>query len=270
MTGSKRGDETIRALGVDAAGNIWIGGTTHGRDMTPTPDAFQKDRGGPPSTGEAYVAKLSPDGRRLVYFSWLGGSGNDEIETEGVSDAAGNFYVAGSTASADFPATANGFQRQLKGGGEGAWDGDGWVAKVNNDGSLGFATLYGGTAVGNEGFFGPVVDPQGNVYCTGRFRSEDCSLTPNAIQQQKSGAAGTQDAMLVVLSPDGQRLLYGTYFGGSDVDHGRHIGIHPDGRSVCIIGETRSKDLPLHRAVQSRPSGAFLAKFAVATELRSP
>ena len=35
-----RGDETIRALGVDAAGRIWIGGTTHGGAMTPTADAF--------------------------------------------------------------------------------------------------------------------------------------------------------------------------------------------------------------------------------------
>ena len=36
-----QGDETIRALGTDAAGNVWIGGTTHGSDMTPTSDAFQ-------------------------------------------------------------------------------------------------------------------------------------------------------------------------------------------------------------------------------------
>jgi hypothetical protein len=266
----RRGDETVRALGVDATGNIWIGGTTHGSDMTPTPDAFQKDRGSPPPAGEAYVAKLSPDGRRLVYFSWLGGSGNDEIETEGVSDTTGNFYVAGSTASADFPATANAFQRHLKGGGQGAWDGDGWVAKINNDGSLGFATLYGGTAVGNEGFFGPVVDPQGNVYCTGRFRSTDCPVTPNAFQPRKAGPPGTQDAMLVAFSPDGQRLLHGTYFGGSEADHGRHIGIHPEGNFVCIIGETRSRDLPLPNAVQSQPSGAFLTKFTVAKESQCP
>lgn len=268
--GERRGDETIRALGADRAGNIWIGGTTHGGDMTPTPNAFQKTRGSPPPAGEAYVAKVSPDGKRLVYFSWLGGSGNDELETEGVSDDAGNFYVAGSTASRDFPTTANAFQRRLKGGGQGAWDGDGWVAKINNDGRLAFSTLYGGTTVGSEGFFGPVVDPQGHVYCTGRFRSKDCPLTLNAFQQRKAGTPGTQDAVLVVFSPDGQRLLYGTFFGGSEADHGRHLGIHPDGRFVCIIGETGSKDLPLHGAVQSRPSGAFLAKFAITDESQSP
>ncbi len=264
----RRGDETIRALGVDAQGAIWIGGTTHGGDMTPTPDAFQANRGSLPPGGEAYVAKLSSDGKRLLYFSWLGGSGNDEIETEGVSDADGNFYVAGSTASADFPTTPRAFQRRLKGGGQGAWDGDGWVAKIKNDGSLAFATLYGGTTAGNEGFFGPVVDPRGNVYCTGRFRSIDCPVTPNAFQRHKAGPPSTQDAVLAVFSADGQRLLYGSYFGGSNVDHGRHIGIHPDGEFVCIIGETGSKDIPLVRAKQLSPSGAFLVKFVAATEDR--
>lgn len=253
-------DETIRALAVDATGNIWIGGTTHSGDMTPTADAFQKVRGSPPPTGEAFIAKLSPDGKRLVYFSWLGGNGNDEIETEGVSDAAGNFYVAGSTASTNFPTSSDAFQSILKGGGGGPFSGDAMVAKINNDGSLGFATLYGGSVVGPEGFFGPAVDPAGNVYCTGRFRSPDCPVTSDAFQPQKAGPA--QDAMLVVFSPDGKRLLYSTYFGGTGTDHGRHISMHPDGSAVYIIGETNSKDLPLVNALQTAPSGAFLAKFS--------
>ncbi len=124
--------------------------------------------------------------------------------------------------------------------------------------------------MGKAGFFGPVVDPQGNVYCTGRFRSKDCPLTPNACQSAKAGTAGTQDAVLAVFSADGRRLLHATYFGGSGTDHGRHIGIHPGGRFECIIGETGSKDLPLHHAVQSRPSGAFLAKFAIKDVSQSP
>jgi hypothetical protein len=271
---SGRGDETIRALGVDATGNIWIGGTTSGTDMVPTPDAFQKVRGGSGQpwyrryfpfnlsavsshTSEAYIAKLSRDGKKLVYFSWLGGNGNDEIETEGISDAAGNFYVAGSTGSSNFPTTPGAFQSTLKGGGGGGFA-DGWVAKINNDGSLGFATLYGGTTQGPEGFFGPVVDQAGNVYCTGRFRSDDVPVTRNAFQ---SKLAGGQDAVLAVFSPDGKRLLYGSYFGGSGNEVGRHIGINPNGSAVYVIGETGSKDLPLVNASHTVQSGVFLAKF---------
>jgi hypothetical protein len=263
---SMRGDETIRAVGVDSDGNIWIGGATQGSDLAPTPDAFQKRRGSPHGTSEAYIAKLSMDGRRLVYFSWLGGDGEDEIETEGVSDAGGNFFVAGSTGSSDFPTTSGAFQSRRKGSkGDGSFSvADGWVARIDHDGSLRVATLYGGSA-GPEGFFGPVVDLAGNIYATGRFRSSDLSITTNAFQLSKAGSSG-HDAVLVVFTPDGKRLLYGSYFGGSGIDMGRHIGIHPDGRSVYVIGETNSTDLPLVRAPQPTPSGAFLAKFAVMSE----
>ncbi len=258
-------DETVRALGADAAGNIWIGGTTTGTDLIPTANAFQPVRGG--GTGEAYIAKLSGDGRNLLYLSWLGGNGNiDEVETEGVSDAAGNFYVAGSTNSTNFPVTANAFQTALRGG----WDG--YLIKVNNDGTLGFATLYGGTYNSNEGFFGPALDPAGNIYVTGRFRSTDCPVTSTAFQPNLGGPAGTQDSVLAVFSPDGRRLLYGTYFGGSADDPGRHVALHPNGSFAVLTGGTSSTNLPLLNAADSTPDGTFVeyvAKFDV-SDLWSP
>ncbi len=252
-----RGDETIRALGVDAAGNIWIGGTTSGTDITPTEDAFQKTRG---SGAEAFIAKLSRDGRRLVYFSWLGGAGPDEIETEGVSDSSGNFFVAGSTGSVDFPTTTGAFQTVLSGGG-GDQFADAWVARIDNDGALGAATLFGGSTEGPEAFFGPVVDSRGNIYVAGRFRSDDLPVTADALQPLKAGPAGVQDVFFAVFSPDATRLLYGSYFGGFGLDRGRHIGIHRSGGEVYVIGETESDDLPLRDAVQTSPGGAFIAMF---------
>ncbi len=270
----RHGDETIRALGLDRNGNIWIGGTTQASGMQPTPDAFQKVRG---ASSETYVAKISIDGRKLLYFSWLGGDGPDEIETEGVSDAAGNFYVAGSTGSDDFPVSPGAFQSTLKGGTAVGWKdslkawlngtslhrtfADGMVAKINNDGSLGLATLYGGSDPANENFFGPVVTPAGDVCATGRFRSTDLPLTAHALQRIKSGPAGSQDTVLVCFSPDGRKLRYASYYGGSGIDHGRLIGIGPDGNTLFIAGETRSTDLPLKNAYNTEMSGAFIAKF---------
>ncbi|GEM_PF-1339148 len=255
-----QGDETIRALGVDASGNIWIGGTTGGTDFVTTPDAFQPIRGG--GISEAYIAKLSSDGTSLIYLSWLGGSGFDEIETEGVVDSQGNFYVVGSTASPDFPTTPGAFQSTLRGGGN-TFDGDGWVARINNDGTLGMATLYGGSNQGPEGFFGPVVDAAGNVYCTGRVQSNDCPITPDAFQSQYGGV---KDAIIAIFSPDGTQLLYGSYCGGSEKDFGRHIGIHPNSSAIYIIGETFSNDFPLVNAPQTTPGGAFLAKLDLTTD----
>jgi hypothetical protein len=266
----RQGDDTIRALGADASGNIWIGGTTRATSLgfSTTPDAFQPVRGG--GRNETYIAKISPDGKKLIYLSWLGGSGFEEIETEGVSDDAGNFYIAGATSSPDFPVTPGAFQSKLKGAGGRFFDGDAWVARINNDGSLGFSTLFGGSRRGYETFFGPVVDKMGNVYCTGRFISDNCPVTPNALQPTKSDPGNkTMDAFLAVFSPDGKKLLYGSYFGGTDHEIGRHIGIHPDGSSVYITGETRSTDIPLVNAAQTKSGGGFLVKFDV-TDISAP
>jgi len=256
---NKRGDETIRALGVDDQGNIWIGGTTQGSGMVPTPNAFQQVRGQGSHRSEGYIAKISRDGKHLKYFSWLGGNGADEIETEGVSDASGNFFVAGSTGSTDFPVTPGAFQRVLRGG-KGKQYVDGWVAKINNDGSLGFATLFGGSDEGSEGFFGPVVDQQGHVYVTGRFRSTDLPVTEHAFQ---SKFGGKLDAFLAIFSEDGRQLLYGSYIGGSRGDQARHLGISPKGDAVFIVGETTSTNFPLVHPTQATPSGAFLLKVSI-------
>lgn len=273
-----RGDETIRGLGVDNNGNIWIGGTTQGSDIPATGNAFQKIRG---AASEAFVAKISSDGRELVYFSWLGGNGPDELETEGISDNDGNFYIAGSTGSDNFPTTPGAFQSSLKGGVNPGWYdklesritggnsmqrsfADGWVAKISNSGNLDFSTLFGGSLEGPESLFGPAVDKQGRVYVTGRFRSPDLPMTDNAALPEHPSPDNRHSAVMAVFDADGRNLLYSSFFGGSGIDHGRHIAISPDGNTVYIVGETSSTDLPLVNPVQDRPTGAFLAGFSIA------
>jgi hypothetical protein len=210
----------------------------------------------------AYIAKLSSDGRRLVYFSWLGGNRYDVLETEGVSDAAGNFYVAGGTSSTDFPVTVGAFQTELRGADpDNGFFGDAFVAKINDDGSLGFATLYGGSSKDVEGFFGPVIAGNGNVCATGRMPSTDLPVSAHALQPAKAGPPDSKDSVLVCFSPDGKQLRYASYFGGSGEDHGRHIAVGPDGQTFYIAGETSSRDLPLKNPPRSEYAGAFIAKF---------
>jgi len=52
---------------------------------------------------DIYLAKLSPDGRTLIYSTYLGGSGQDQIPAGVAIDGSGNAYIAGFTASTDFP-----------------------------------------------------------------------------------------------------------------------------------------------------------------------
>ena len=144
------------------------------------------------------------------------------------------------------------------GGLGGAFSGDGWVAKIDPKGRLVFATAYGGSTRGPEACFGPVVDGAGRVYATGRFRSPDCPVTPDAAQRRHGGA---QDAVLAAFGPAGRRLLYATFHGGSGKEHGRHLAVHPGGDFVVIVGETGSRDLPRKGAETDAAGGAFLARY---------
>ena len=66
---------------------------------------------------DAYVAKLSGDGTRLLWSRVIGGSGFDFMAAMAVSPA-GDVYVAGGTASQDFPLTegelSTTFQQQFR------------------------------------------------------------------------------------------------------------------------------------------------------------
>lgn len=59
------------------------------------------------------------------------------------------------------------------------------------------------------------------------------------------------------------QITYGSYFGGSGVDHGRFIAIDPTFGAVYVLGETNSTDLQLQSARQTTPAGAFVAKFKI-------
>ena len=56
----------------------------------------------PASDGDAFVAKISPDGSTLLWATFLGGSSGDVAAAIAV-DGQGDVYVGGWTASADFP-----------------------------------------------------------------------------------------------------------------------------------------------------------------------
>ena len=110
-------DHLASGIAVDAAGNAHIVGWTNS-SYFPVKNAFQWSNRG---REDAFVAKLSADGTRLLYSSYIGGShvGADFSTTgydEGSAialDAAGNAYVVGGTVSYDFPTTPGAFQPAL-------------------------------------------------------------------------------------------------------------------------------------------------------------
>src|SRR5439155_10333561 len=89
---------------------------------------------------DGFVAKLAANGSKLLYSTYLGGSGDEESVAIQV-DPRGQAYVAGQTLSSDFPTTTGAFQPGYAGGV------DIFVAKLNRRGSdLVYGTYLGGSS----------------------------------------------------------------------------------------------------------------------------
>jgi hypothetical protein len=164
------------AIGVDQAGNAYVTGTTYSLDFPTTAGAFDTSH---EDRNDAFVVKVNADGTRLVYATFLGGSdydGGGAIAVDGV----GNAYVAGTTASSEFPTTPGAFDTSPNG------VEDTFVVKVNADGTgLAYATFLGGRH--REYGHGIAVDREDSVYVTGDTRSSDFPTTAGAFDTSHNG-----------------------------------------------------------------------------------
>jgi hypothetical protein len=103
-------------IAVDSVGNAYLVGFTLSDDF-PTEDAYQESYAGGSgdcSGGDAFITQLASTGNSLLYSSYLGGT-EDDLAYSIVLDNGGNIYVAGTTASDDFP-TQNAYQSNYPGG----------------------------------------------------------------------------------------------------------------------------------------------------------
>lgn len=179
----------------------------------------------------------------LEYSTLLGGNYGAQARAIAV-DSTGNAYVTGVTSSTDFP-TANAAQSTNHG------EPDVFVTKLNASGSaLVYSTYLGG---GNQEYgLGIAVDSTGSAYVTGWTFSANFP-TVNAFQGTK-GNLFTDDAFVAKLSPAGSALVYSTYLGGSDNDHGNDIAVDSAGNAY-VTGFTESDDFPTANALQSTFGG---------------
>jgi uncharacterized repeat protein (TIGR01451 family) len=244
------GFEEGEGIAVDAAGHAYVTGATGSTNFPTTANSFQSSFGG--GSVDAYVAKLSVDGLSLVYSTYLGGGGVDSGSAI-VVDGAGAAYVAGDTASTNFP-LQNALQNAKAGGM------DAFVAKLNSSGgALVYSTYLGGG--GDDTSYGIALDPAGSAYVTGETKSSNFP-TVNALQSD----SGESDAYVAKLAPDGGALVYSTYLGGDKADVGYDITVNSGGQAV-VVGATWSADFPVVDAPQpgkgsANESDAFIAKLA--------
>ncbi len=171
----------------------------------------------------------------LIYSTYLGGSGNDRGLAITV-DASGSAYVAGYTASIDFPATPSAYGRVIANPNSL----DAFVAKVDPSGtSLRYATYLGGTS--SDRATAIAVDASGAAHIAGTTSSADFPTTPGALRTTFQGA-GTE-AFVAALDPNGSALLYSTFLGGSVDDRAYAIALDSS-RNAYVTGRTKSADFP--------------------------
>lgn len=169
-------------IAVDKNGAAYVEGSTTSSNF-PTKKAIQRKHAG--GDFDAYIAKIRPKGKTLVYSTFLGGSGSDSGWGGIAVDKKGAAYVTGYTSSTDFP-TKNPIQANILG------IRDAFIAKINPQGTaMAYSTYLGGS----DSEYGKdiAVDEKGAAYVTGYTSSTDFP-TENPIYGTFKGV--TNDAFI--------------------------------------------------------------------------
>ena len=271
-------DDLPHSLICNSNDELIVLGTTSSGNFPVTSNAFDNSFNGganfaPFGVGVQYVngsdiivAKLNVNGNTLLASTFVGGTGNDGVNTaaglkfnyadefrgEVDLDANDNVYIASSTYSINFP-TVNAFQSSI-GGLQ-----DACVFQLSSDLSqMNWSTYLGGSD--DDSGFSLAEDNAGNVFVCGGTQSVDFPLAGNGYGQVFNG--GNSDGWIAKLSPSGTSLLTSTYFGSNVFDQLYFIETD-NADEVFVYGQTRAANSTfVVNASFSQPnSGMLVTKF---------
>jgi hypothetical protein len=245
-------DDTPKGMAIDSANNVYLTGQTSSKDF-PVMNAFQPE---PHAYATGFVTKLSPDGSKLIYSTFLGGSSSDYIEAVAV-DQNNEAIVVGTTTSLDYP-LVNALQPTCPGCPNG---GSAVITKFSADGSaLLFSTYFG--SAGQDFAQGVALDLSGNIYLTG-FTQPPFPTTPNAFQ---TTCNSNIDCVFVSkIDASGQNLVYS---GVLDDAWGTAIAVNAAGNAF-VTGYAGPSFLVTPGAFQTTPGAPSGDVDAFVTEVDS-
>ncbi len=237
-------------LTVDSSGSpILVGQTQSGR--FPLKNAVQTEFKSAIWTG--FIAKMTPDGRSLVYSTYFGGTYSDNAGSV-VVDGSGNAYFGGQAESHDV-LVKNALQPNYGGG-----TSDCYLAKMSATGTLLFSTYFGGS--GTDVCYAVALAPDGGVVVAGSSSSTDLPFK-NAIQTQVTPRSLYGTPVMAKFSADGQTIIFATLFAGPVAGDALALAIDTAG-NIYVAGGVNDGNLTVKNAYQSTiPSSAsaFLAKY---------
>ena len=255
------GDDLGTSIAVDNSGNAFIGGRSFAflqpNNFPTTSGAFQTSTVSIATGIVARVDTRASGAPSLVYSTYLGGSGVDEVFDLAL-DPADNAYLTGEAESLDFPVTPGAFQTKCK---PATACSDAFVTKLNPQGShLVYSTYLGGSSTDDGN--GIAVDAAGHAYVVGDTQSTDFPVK-NAFQKTNHGGVNGEDAFLTKMNLTGSKLEYSTYLGGKDDDVAFGVAVDQHG-NAWVTGITQSTNFPLRNPIQKSNAGAndvFVTRF---------
>jgi hypothetical protein len=235
------GSDLGASIAVDGSGNAYVTGDTDSADF-PCLNQYQTYQGG----SDAFVTKIDTNqsgASSLIYSTYLGG-GSSDFGTGIAVDSSGNAYVTGWTDGTDFPCknqyqTVQGLH-------------DAFVTRIDTTQS-GVSSLIYSTYLGGISFdygSGIAVDSSGNAYVIGRTNGPDFPC-----QNQYQTDQGSSDAFVTKIDTNQSgvsSLIYSSYLGGGDFDHGWGIAVDNSGNAY-VTGRTDSTDFPCKNQYQNDP-----------------
>ncbi|HEY9261333.1 PKD domain-containing protein [Chitinophaga sp.] len=196
------GDDARSEVVIDDAGYIYVASCTRSTDFPVTAGVFQGKNAG---SQDGVIMKINPMCGDLVWASYLGGTKEDAsyvIALNGLN----TLYVAGGTASSDFPIKGTGtIYPNYRGGAC-----DGFIAHISNDGkTLLQSTFLGSDDASADQVYGIQLDKNGFVYVMGTTEGNWPIKIPAGYYNDNSLQ------FISKLKPDLTAFIYSTTFGRS-------------------------------------------------------
>ncbi len=272
-------DELPHSMIVNSANELFIYGTTASDDFPTTSSAFQQNFNGGigfnpsgigvsfPYGSDIFVSRISATGGSLLSSTFIGGTGNDglntalqlkynyadEVRGEIDIDKQNNIYIATCTKSTDFPAI-NSFQTISNGGQEGC------IIKMDNQlTSIIWSAYLGGQ--NDDAIYSLALDDDNDIYVTGGTISTDFPTTPNAYQSSYQDSIKA-DAFVAKISSNGSHLLNSSYFGTNQYDQSYFVEIGST-NDIYLFGQTKITGTQMvnNASYSVLDAGQFIAVF---------
>ncbi len=236
------------------SGVTFVGGFTSSTGLNTIGSVYFS---GPPAPAvfEAFLAKYNTVGG-LLYTTYFGGASATTTKCTSIAlDNTGggnpNVYIAGFTNSNSIGAGAVTAYHALN---------DGFVAKLNNAGTVTWRTYFGGL---KDDYINAIVcDASNNIYITGQTASSTTIASGGAYQVSLQGI---NDAFAAKINGATGALTWGTYYGGTAQEQGFGIALDAS-NNVYITGQTNSVisvATPLaYQTLLSGTNDAFVAEIS--------